>query len=87
MANIIDLIKKIAYDVVENSVTSDFCYGYILSLSPLKIQINEKIILNSNNMVIVKNALYNAKKGNKVILGKFKGGQKYVVIGLMEGGA
>ena len=119
--NILQLIKKIAADVYETSQPSDFCFGKVISADPLKISVEQKIILESPQLVLSRNVtdykttltganiqsvyysddgsvedvspphvhaigtvevtVHNAlKEGERVIMIRKKGGQKFLVL-------
>lgn len=76
------IIKKAAMDALEASKPSDFCFGTVTSVSPLKIVVEQKMTLGSAQLVLTENiAVKNPLKANdEVILLKKKGGQKYLVL-------
>ena len=45
-------IKKAALDAVNASQPSDFCFGKVTSVSPLKIMIEQKMTLSSAQLVL-----------------------------------
>lgn len=85
-------------DAIEASKPSDFCFGKVTSVSPLKISIEQKMTLSSAQLVLTRNVtdfdveftindetkemtICNSLKiGEKVVLIKQKGGQKYLVL-------
>ena len=111
MQDLLNVIKKASMDAVEASKPSDFCYGTVTSISPLKISIDQKMSLGSAQLVLTRNVtdykvkvtvawetettdlhshtvdgekeltIHNALAvGEKVILIRQKGGQKYLVL-------
>lgn len=88
---LIKSVKKAAVEAVEASTPANFMFGDVLSISPLQIRIDQKMTLGSaqlalcrqvtaytdNNGLAIDNAL---KAGDKVVLGRIAGGQKFVVL-------
>lgn len=48
-------IKKAAIDAVNSGQPSDFCFGKVISTSPLKIQVDQKMTLGSAHLVLSRN--------------------------------
>lgn len=48
-------IKKAAMDAVKSGQPSDFCFGKVTNVSPLKIQLDQKLILGSAQLVLSRN--------------------------------
>lgn len=48
-------IKKAATEAVEASQPFDFCFGKVISTSPLKIAVEQKIILGTMQLVLTRN--------------------------------
>jgi Protein of unknown function (DUF2577) len=57
MANLNEQIKKVAMDAVTESEPSTFVYGTVISASPLKIQVDQKMILTKEFLVLTKNVM------------------------------
>lgn len=53
--NLLQMIKKIAVDVYEASQPTDFCFGKVISDDPLKISVEQKIILEAPQLVLSRN--------------------------------
>lgn len=53
--NPVDLIKKAALDAVAASKPTEIRFGTVLSASPLKIQLNQKLILSENQVILTRN--------------------------------
>ena len=99
--DLLNVIKKAAMDAVNTSQPSDFCFGKVISVSPLKISIEQKMTLGVAQLVLTRNVtdfkttitidsetkeltIQNALKiGERVVLMKQKGGQKYLVLDRM----
>lgn len=58
MLNNIDLLnifKKAALEAVDTSQPSDFCFGKVISVKPLKISIDQKMTLGAAQLVLTRN--------------------------------
>lgn len=92
--DLLELIKKIALKAVNAEKPSDFCFGKVVSTSPLKISIDQKLTLTAAQLVLTRNVtdfttklndsevtIQNALKlGEKVVLLRQKGGQKFLIL-------
>lgn len=57
MADIIETIKKAALDAIENSSPTSIMYGTVTSVKPLEIQVEQKLLLTSEFLVLTKNVI------------------------------
>ncbi len=48
-------VKKLAIEVVESTNPVNVVYGKVVSISPLKINIDNKLILGNNQLVLTRN--------------------------------
>ena len=111
MANLLTSIKQAAKEAVEEGEPTGIVFGTVVSASPLKIQVEQKLTLTKEFLILTRNVVdyeteveikweseteeghthkiqgvkkvkfKNAvKSGDKVILIKQQGGQKYVVL-------
>ena len=92
--DLLQIIKQAAKDAVEASKPADFSFGKVTNESPLKILVEQKLLLGAAQLVLTRNVtdyetkiddkkvtVNNALKvGDKVVLLRQKGGQKYLVI-------
>lgn len=76
---LLEIIKKAAVEAVNVSNPTDYCFGKVICSNPLKISLEQKLTLGKNQLDIA-SAASNLKNGDKVVLLKKKGGQKYLVI-------
>lgn len=74
-----NIIKKAAMEAVNNSKPVGVEYGKVISISPLKIFIDQKKTLTNLQLVITK-TVESLVVGDKVIILREQGGQKYVII-------
>lgn len=52
IAELVQLIKKAACDAVEATKLMQFVYGNVISINPLKVSIDQKVILTSGFLVV-----------------------------------
>lgn len=55
MPNLVELIKKIALDVINESKPIGIFYGTVESISPLKIRIDQKRVFTENFLILCNN--------------------------------
>lgn len=51
----LNVIKKAALDAINASQPSDFCFGKVISVSPLKISVEQKMTLGASQLVLTRN--------------------------------
>lgn len=57
VADIIQTIKKAALDAIGNSSPTSVMYGIVTNIKPLEIQIEQKLILTSEFLILTKNVI------------------------------
>ncbi|WP_099469453.1 DUF2577 domain-containing protein [Konateibacter massiliensis] len=57
MANLNEQIKRVALEAVNQSEPSTFVFGTVVSASPLKIQVEQKMLLTKEFLVLTQNVL------------------------------
>ena len=57
MADIIQTIKKAALDAIENSSPTSVVFGTVISTNPLQIQVEQKLLLTSEFLILTKNVI------------------------------
>lgn len=80
-SGIIEIIKKVALNAFEASKPVALMFGKVISTDPMKIQVNERLILTSEFLVINGEVV----EGDSVTIFRCQGGQKYVVLGTRTG--
>ena len=80
--DLLTLIKKSAVEAVEAAKPAAVVNGTVLGTSPLKIRLNQKLVLTGQQLVLLKGAA-KLKKGDVCLLLRQQGGQVYVVLGVM----
>lgn len=80
------VIKQIAINAVRNTRPCDWCYGNIVSLSPLRVSLDEKLEIDNDFIEFGNRKLENLKIGDKLILLRKAGGQLFLCLDVVEGG-
>lgn len=76
---LLEIIKQAAIEAVNASNPVDYCFGKVVSTNPLKISLEQKITLGKNQLDFVFNP-NSFENGDKVVLLKKQGGQKYLAL-------
>lgn len=104
-ANMLEAVKLLAYDVLQQENLADICYGTVTETEPIKVMLEQKLELTEPFLVLSQNVTKHyesfymrkkdsndvwehyeiiiekeLKKGERVILMKMTGGQRYVVL-------
>ena len=53
--DLLNIVKKAALEVVDASQPSDFCFGKVISVKPLKISVEQKMILGVAQLIQTRN--------------------------------
>lgn len=72
-------VKKSALEAIEAAKPVNVVYGKVTSVSPLIINIEQKLNLSEAQLVLTRSAS-ELVTGDSVILLRVQGGQKYVVL-------
>lgn len=79
MAELTELIKMAAMNTVNASKPTEPIVGIVTGDNPLTINIDSKIPLSGDKLILMKGL--NLETGDKVLLIRASGGQKFYVIG------
>lgn len=55
VTDLLRLIKKAAVDAVNASYPTDVAFGYVISVSPLQINVEQKLTLTSAQLILTNN--------------------------------
>ena len=77
--NLLNVMKQAGVNANESQKPVKVCFGKVISESPLKIQIEQKITLTKVQLVLTK-TVETLQKSDEVILLRVQGGQKYIVM-------
>lgn len=89
--NLLQIIKQSAVEAVAASNPVSIIYGTVSSSKPLEIRIGQKLSLDEDYLILTRNVTKykdnndliidnELKQGEKVILIRSQGGQRYVVL-------
>ena len=53
--DLLNIVKKAALDAINASQPSDFCFGKVTSVKPLKILVEQKMTLGAAQLVLTRN--------------------------------
>lgn len=77
----IKIIKKAAVDAVESTKPVKICFGQVLSTSPLKVNVEQKMILSELQLLLAGQVAEKPlNRGDNIILLRQQGGQKYIIL-------
>lgn len=80
-SSLLKLIKTAAMDAFRASKPCDVVIGTIVSASPLKVRINQKMALTSDFVSMTQTAKSSLlKNGDKVLMFRQSGGQRYYIM-------
>lgn len=74
------LIKKAAVEAVAASKPTAVVYGKVISASPLRIQVDQRLTLDSDFLVLTQTVSGTLAPGDRVVMLMEQGGQSYVVL-------
>lgn len=82
MPKMLETIKMVAFNAVKESKPCEIKFGTVVSTSPLKINMEQKIILEEPCLILTSNVKdeKTIKSGDSVILLRVQGGQKFIVL-------
>lgn len=80
MANMIELIKKAAVEAVAASKPVAIVFGKVISAAPLKIQVDQRLTLDGDFLVLTQTVSGTLAPGDRVLMLMAQGGQSYVVL-------
>lgn len=82
----VKVIKKTSVEAVEATKPVNVFFGRVVSVSPLEINVEQKLILGRLQLIVAERLITEPlKKNDEVILIRQQGGQKYVVIDRIGG--
>lgn len=75
-------IKRAALDAVNASKPVEVCFGKVTQTSGLRVSIDQKLFLGDKQLIITESTVRNGLAvGDKVVLLRQQGGQKYIIMG------
>nr|WP_293655115.1 DUF2577 domain-containing protein [uncultured Paenibacillus sp.] len=79
----VDLIKKISLGALEASNPVAVLFGIVTKANPLEVNVEQRLIIQSDFLIIPESLRDRLKNGDKVILLRVQGGQDFVILDRM----
>lgn len=80
--DLLNVIKQAAMDAVRASNPTKVIQGEVTSINPLKVKIDQKLILDEHFLIVTNEIRSSLKKGPVLVLQQ-QGGQKFVILGTL----
>lgn len=77
--NLVMLIKQLAREEREESKPCSFLIGEVVSVSPVKIRLTQKLTIDKDFFYLCEN-VKSLEKGDKVAVFRAQGGQKFLIL-------
>lgn len=74
------LIKKAAVEAVAAAAPMEIVFGAVQSVSPLKIKIDDRLIIDGDFLIKTEASVDKLAKGDKAVLLRMQGGQQFLFI-------
>lgn len=80
MPNLVEMIKQIAAGVYDAKAPMEICYGTVQSLSPFKIRLDQKKVLDKEYFIVRHGVTSQSfEVGDELILIRMQGGQQWLI--------
>ncbi|MGL5973435.1 MAG: DUF2577 family protein [Oscillospiraceae bacterium] len=76
---LIDILKEVIVNCVDDVLDINIFYGNITSLLPLEVEIGQNIILKKENLIVIKNSLKGLSEKDTVLILSLK--QSFYLLG------
>ena len=73
-------MKEAGVNANESKRPVNVCFGGVVSTSPIKVSIDQKLTLGAKQLVLTQTIANTLQTGDTVVLIRMQGGQRYVVI-------
>lgn len=77
---LLNTMKQAGKNAVEAGDPVKVCFGKVISLSPLNVQVEQKINLGAAQTLLTETIADKLKLNDEVLLLRVQGGQKYIMI-------
>ncbi len=81
---LLQAIKRAAVEAVAAGQPVALCYGQVRSVQPLQIMADQKLPLEAEQLELLSAVRGGLQVGEKVLLLRWQGGQKYLVLDRLE---
>lgn len=79
MPDFLGLMQLAALNAVEQSKPVEITFGTVTKKNPLSIRLGQKLVL-SEDFFVFTNTAHSFEEGEKLVLLRFQGGQKYLIL-------
>ena len=80
MPNLMESMRQIAANERQAALPMTICFGKVIALSPLRVQIDQKLVLTKEFFIVKSGVSASSfKVGDVLILFRNEGGQKYLI--------
>lgn len=80
MPDLYNTMQQIARNVMEAEKPMEIVFGTVQSLSPFRIRLSQKLLLEQSFFVVKQGvSVASFEVGDRLILFRFSGGQKYLI--------
>lgn len=83
MPDLYDLIKRISVQAVESKNPAGLAIGKVLGMSPVRIQVDQRLDLEAAFLIIPPRVAKELEVGKGVLLLREQGGQRYAVLDIL----
>lgn len=84
--SLIEVIKQASIEAVRANKPVEVVFGNVLSVSPLKVKLDQKLILNEAQLILGAYTADSFVVGNKLVLLRVQGGKQYLVLPTITAG-
>ena len=80
MPNLMESMRQIAANERQATLPMIICFGKVIALSPIRVQIDQKLVLTKEFFIVKSGVSASSfKVGDVLILFRNEGGQKYLI--------
>ena len=83
MHDLVQTMKKAALEAVETKVPTEVCVGLVEQEEPLQLRLSQSLVLSKSHLTFLKGQA-SPEEGDKLVLLRFAGGQKYLILGCLQ---
>lgn len=80
MPNLVQALQQVANQTYKAGDPSDFVFGTVINDTPIKIQIDQKLILTEEFLILTSNVMDYKVKANMYAIGGSEGDKQYLMV-------
>lgn len=81
MAELLQTVKRAAVDAVLAGQPVQLAVGRVEAAAPLRVRVEQKLVLAAEQLLVLEGL--ELKKGARVLLLRWQGGQRYALVGVV----